>query len=110
MKSRSFSVIEVVAPLRLVTLHGPGLARVGATSAVSSGSQADAQLWSIAIHDHHANVDGIVYRSRHDDDEICIALFDRARTSIAMAGEPRQLQAELHIVLNLCERYGLGLE
>ena len=52
LEERSFSEIEVTAPLRLVSIHGPGLAQLGATGAVTSGPHAVAQLWSRAVHDH----------------------------------------------------------
>ena len=110
VQARSFSEIEVISSLRLASLHGPGLARMGATSAVSSGPYASARFWSQAVHDHPSNPDGIAYRSRHDDDEICIALFDRADDSIATVGAPRPMQADLPILLDLCWLYGLGLE
>ena len=40
VQARSFSEMTAIAPLRLASLHGSGLARVGATSAVASGSSA----------------------------------------------------------------------
>jgi hypothetical protein len=43
LESRSFPEIEVTAPLTLVSVHGPGLAQIGATGAVTSGPHAVAQ-------------------------------------------------------------------
>ena len=91
VQERSYSKIQATGPLRLASLHGPGLARVGATSAVSSGSYDVARIWSRAIHDHPAVLDSIAYRSKHDDDEICIVLFDRARERVAPAGVPEPM-------------------
>ena len=54
VQERSYSEIEATAPLRLSSLHGPGLARVGATSAVASGFYDAARIWSRAIYDHPA--------------------------------------------------------
>ena len=110
VQERSFSEIVATAPLRLSSLHGPGLARVGATSAVASGSYDVARKWSRAIHDHPAAPDGIAYRSKHDDDEICIALFDRARERVAAAGVPQPLTMDLLRLAELFARYGLALE
>ena len=109
MQERSLSALEAIAPLRLSSLHGPGLARVGATSAVASGSHSVAQLWSQAIHDHPAAPDGIAYRSKHDDDEICIALFDRARDRIVPAGIPHPME-NLYGLAELFALYDIGLE
>ena len=52
LEVRSFSEIEVAAPLRLVSIHGHGLAQIGATGAVTSGPHVIAQQWSRAVHDH----------------------------------------------------------
>ena len=109
VEEKSISEIRVIAPLRLLSLHGPGLARVGATSAVASGSHDDARVWSRAIHDHPAVPDGIAYRSKHDDDEICIALFDRARERIAAAGAAQPMMMDRSRLAELFARYGLGL-
>ena len=110
VQERSFSEIVATGPLRLSSLHGPGLARVGATSAVASGPYDVARNWSRAIHDHPAVPDGIAYRSKHDDDEICIALFDRARDRVAAAGVPLPMIMDLARLAELFARYGLGLE
>ena len=92
VQERSFSEIVATAPLRLSSLHGPGLARVGATSAVASGPNDDARIWPRAIYDHPAVPHGIAYRSKHDDDdEICIALFDRALERVAAVGVPQPM-------------------
>ena len=109
LQKRSLSVFVAVAPLRLSSLHGPGLSRVGATSAVASGSHTVAQPWSQAIHDHPAAPDGIAYRSKHDDDEICIALFDRARDRIATVGVPQPME-NLPELTELLALYDIGLE
>ena len=109
VQERSFSEIVTTAQLRLSSLHGPGLARVGATSAVASGPYDVARKWSRAIHDHPAVPDGIAYRSKHDDDEICIALFDRARERVAVAGVPQPMMMDFARLAELFARYGLAL-
>jgi hypothetical protein len=35
------------------------------------------QKWAAALYAHPGCFDGIAYRSRHDDDTICYAFFDR---------------------------------
>ena len=110
VRKRSISELEVIYPLRLLSLHGPGLARVGANGAVASGPHGVAQLWSREIHDHPEAPDGIVYRSKHDDDELCIALFDRARDFLVPASAPRPMDMDRSKLIELCYRYGLGLE
>lgn len=105
---RSVSVIVTTAELRLVALHGQGLARLGATAFVSSGRYDVSQPWSAAIHRHGATVDGIVYRSNHDNGERCVALFDRCRTRLE-EGAPEPLAHDRKRLAALLDRYGIGI-
>lgn len=52
LAQRSLARFDVVAPLRLATMHGPGLIRMGATAAVSSGPHEFSRRWSLALHEH----------------------------------------------------------
>jgi hypothetical protein len=105
---RSVTRVEVTAELRLVALHGLGLARLGATAAVTSGMYDASQAWSRAIHDHPSAVDGMIYRSNHDNGELCVALFDCCHPRLAArATEPRiSDRARLAALL---DRYKIGL-
>lgn len=105
---RSVSRLTTAAELRLVELHGPGLARMGATAAVSSGTYEISQPWSRAIHSHPAVVDGIVYRSNHDNGEFCVALFDRSRDRLS-EGAPDELLADRAGLARLLDAYRVGL-
>jgi hypothetical protein len=79
---RGLARFEIVAPLRLVAMHGPALIPLGATAAVSSGPHEFSRTWALALHEHPDRPDGILYRMRHDDDGFGITLFDRARHRI----------------------------
>jgi len=105
---RSVTLLTVAAELRLVELHGPGLVRLGATAAVSSGTYEVSQPWSRAIHNHPSNVDGIVYRSNHDNGELCVALFERCRRRLR-PGSGMLLMEDRARLAVLLERYRLGL-
>ncbi|PPD15152.1 MAG: hypothetical protein CTY25_07745 [Methylobacterium sp.] len=108
LEARSFSEIEVSAPLRLVSLHGPGLAQIGATGAVTSGPHAVAQQWSQAIHDHPTVPDGIAYRSNHDNGEICVALFEHVGDHLAPS-DPQPMTTNRTRLAKLLARYKVGL-
>lgn len=108
LEARSFSEIEVTAPLRLLSLHGPGLAQIGATSAVTSGPHVVAQQWSRAIHDHPMAPEGIAYRSNHDNGEICVALFDHADDRLAPSS-PQPITMDRVRLAELLARYKVGL-
>ena len=71
--------------LRLAPIHGTSLARLGVTAELASGSDYErSQLWSRALWEHSDRPDGVLYRSRHDDSALCVAVFDRAKDILAI--------------------------
>jgi len=108
LSTRAITVLTLRSNLRLVSLHGAGLAPMGATALVSSGAYEVSQAWSQAIHDHPAGADGIAYRSNHDNGELCVALFDRCRRHLEESStEP--LVADPARLAMLLDRYRIGL-
>jgi hypothetical protein len=73
------STLTCTRTLRLASLHGLGLRRVGATRAQLIDAEADQYPlltpWGQAFHDCSASVDGIVWRSRHYDDSYAFLLY-----------------------------------
>lgn len=108
LAERSVTTIATVRPLRLVSLHGPGLAAIGATSAISGGLHGPAQAWSRALHDHSGVPDGLSYRANHDNGEHCVALFERAADAISVEGSD-SLIADRGRLARLIERYKVAL-
>jgi hypothetical protein len=105
----SIATVEVRRDLRLVPIHGPSLARLGVTAELASGSDyAGSQLWSRALWEHSDKPDGILYRSRHDDSALSVAVYDRAREGLAIIGD-RSLCEDAQQLSRLLRRYGLGL-
>lgn len=84
ISERAHVELQVMEELKLVKLFGNGLARLGATAEVihSSPPYGVPQGWSAAFHSHKGLFDGIAYSSRHNDDEICVALFERAKHKV----------------------------
>jgi hypothetical protein len=109
LAARSIATIEVQHELRLVALHGPGLGRVGTTAepAVTSDYTLS-QAWSRAFWEHAEKPDGLVYRSRHDDSALCVALYDRAKHNLAIVDE-QNLTDDPRLLARLLKRYRLGL-
>ena len=69
--------------LRLVDLAGEGLSKLGLTASIISTRKYHVpQAWAAAFHGHPDRPAGILYRSRHDLDQLCVAVFERA------AGQP----------------------
>ena len=111
LEARKLSLVELAAPLRVVSLDGADLRRLGADARLFAADHAVAQAWSRALHEHPARPDGLRYPARHDPGELALAVFDRAKRNLrarvakhTLAGpENRTLVAEL------LDRYGLGL-
>jgi len=109
ISSRAYVAFRVTRPLKLAKLTGSGLARVGATAEVTHGSLPYdiPQSWSAALHGHPGGFDGIAYTARHDDEELCFAVFERA--SDAIEEVEREIDLEADWFYDLLDRYGLGL-
>jgi hypothetical protein len=90
-------------------MHGSNLARLGVTAEMASGSDyAGSQLWSRALWEHSDQPDGILYRSRHDDSALCVALYDRAKDGLAIV-QDRSLAEDARELARLLRRYDVGL-
>lgn len=110
LHTRGLARIRALAPLRLVSMHGPGLHALGATAASCTGDYAVSRAWAAALYDHPEAPDGIRYRTRHDDDEFAIALFDRAERCVAdMESEPLIHPSNLGYLAECLGRYHMGL-
>lgn len=105
--AKAYVALRLDSPIRLVALHGQGLARAGATAEVTHGGLPydGPQAWSRALRAHPTRPDGIAYRARHDDSEICYALFD----NVAVTEVERQEHLDADWFWLLAERYGVGL-
>lgn len=78
LAARPLAAVEAGDALRLVDLTGPGLARIGATGAISTDAREKAQAWSRALHLHPSGPVGLRYRLRHDPSRNGVAIFERA--------------------------------
>jgi hypothetical protein len=109
IQGKSLVRLQVLRPLRLIKLAGPGLAKVGATAEVTHGGLPYdiPQAWSAALHAHPADADGITYSARHDDEAICAALFDRAQGAITELDRETDLDTDWFWAL--ADTYGVGI-
>jgi len=109
LKMRSLTPIEVIREVRVVTLHGRALGRLGATAEVASGGDCQvSQAWGRSLWEHPDQPDGILYRARHNDDEHSVALYHRAATSVKPL-VTIDLSARPDLVAELLEHYDIGL-
>jgi hypothetical protein len=80
---RLYSEVAIDRALKLVDLRGDAPVKMGMPSDVVRGrTQTLARKWSLAIHDHPAAVDGIIYPSRLSN-EVNLAVYDRAVLKLA---------------------------
>ena len=83
---------------------------MGADNRLTTGDYQLSQRWALALWDHPKRPDGILYRSRHDPDQVCCGVFDRrndariGRTLGALADT-----ANVGLLAGLLDRYGVGL-
>lgn len=109
LRRKAYVRLTTTRRLVMIGLAGPGLARLGATAEVVHGGLPYdlPQAWSAALALHPIGADGIAYHARHDDSELCYALFERASDAIVSA--ERRLTLDDDWFWGLGERYGVGL-
>lgn len=110
IRARSFVVFGLRASIRLVDLTGPGLSQFGLDARFLSGGYDVCGVWADALHDHPEQPAGILYPSRFDPSEHCVALFDRAAPHLDLATDSVPLRELLHDVAAALERYGKALD
>lgn len=95
IEEKACAIYTLARPLRAVRLRGYGLAPIGATASVCSCPGPPypiPQAWSSALYDHPERPDAILYGSRHNDEELCLAVFDRAADALGVpTGVPNLL-------------------
>ena len=107
---RSLAGLALSRAVRLVRMHGAGLQELGVDNAVATGPYEPCGLWADALFAHPDRPDGIAYASRHDPDQICVALFSRADIAITLASDSVPLTEILGDVAAVLRRYGKGLD
>lgn len=71
--------------LILADLTGAALRKLGGHAQLSgTASYKTTKAWSAAIHAHPDQVDGLLYMSRHKNDEKALVLFDRCKAKLSM--------------------------
>jgi len=111
VEQRAWTAIKVLRPLKLMKLHGEGLFWHGVDARVSAADTYDESRRVALVGFREApDLDGVTYRSRHDNGELCHALFDRVLTNHLKTGM-RQLFSEHAAELkHLMARYGAVLD
>lgn len=108
LAAKGYVLLTTRSDLTLISMAGPGLAILGATAEMTSSAPPYAmpQIWSAALRAHPTAVDGIVYRSRHDDDQICYALFNATAAVVTEISRITDLDSDWF--WELAETYEMG--
>ena len=79
---RAWTIITSVRPLTLMKLYDDGLFWHRTDASVSAAHDyTEPRRIALAAYLEDPSVDGLTYRARHDNSELCYALFDRVRVS-----------------------------
>ena len=94
--------------VRLVEFSGAGLVRLGIPAGTVHATYRVTRPWTRAFWAHPDTPDGILYRSRWDNDCRCVALFDRAASALSIGPGPALIDLP-HRLGPVLDRYQLGL-
>lgn len=106
---RSIAVLAFSRAIRLVPMDGAALQSLGVDNGITTGPYEPCGVWADALFTHPDRPDGIIYPSRHDPDQACVALFRRADLAIEVASESVPLLEMLPEVASVLRRYGKGI-
>lgn len=100
-------VVEPQRTLNVVDLTGNALMKIGASRNTVHGSgHTSGQAFSSYVYHHLPQVDGILYRSTHTEEQ-CVALYDRAINHVVATRCVKYTRyAKLHALL---QEYGIGV-
>jgi hypothetical protein len=107
---RSLAVLALSRAVRLVRMQGAGLQALGVDNAVTTGPYEPCGIWADALFAHADAPDGIAYGSRHDPEQVCVALFSRPDIAVTVVRESVPLTAMVGAVAAVLRRYGKGLD
>ncbi|HYZ33464.1 MAG TPA: RES family NAD+ phosphorylase [Crenalkalicoccus sp.] len=110
IEARALSVLGITIAIRLVDLTGPGLSQLGLDARILSGPYDTCGAWSDALHGHREAPAGILYPSRFDPAQVCVALFDRVAAHVEVVTAPAPLGDMLADVAEVLDRYGKALD
>jgi hypothetical protein len=110
LTSKAVATLVVNRDLMVVDFRGPGLQQLGLDGTINTGPYENCALWADDLFAHPERPDGLLYPSRHDPSEACLALFERADLVVTVADDPIPLRSLMPRVTEVLHRYGKGLE
>ena len=108
VETRSSSLIYCRRELKVVRLHGGGLQMLGLDNSISTGPYEPCGAWADALWRHPQAPDGVAFHSRHDPDEICLAIFERPPMPLQVDA-PLRLIHQLPAIAKLLSAFGKSM-
>lgn len=107
IEHRAWTEFTSARPLKLMKLYDDGLFWHGTDAGISATpSYARSRQIALAAFHEGPELDGIVYRSRHDNGELCLALFDRIACADFGPGRTRLFCEQPGVCDSLMAKYG----
>jgi hypothetical protein len=104
---RVHSAIAPRRPLTLAKIFDEGLQVLGIDAGtISVDDYTASRSLALAVHQEFPDLDGVAYRSRYDNGEICFGVFDRVNASDLVADRAKRFDATPARVDGLMSRYG----
>ncbi|MBZ5763038.1 RES family NAD+ phosphorylase [Rhizobium sp. VS19-DR104.2] len=103
---RQWSILSATRDLTLLKLFDEGLVFHGVTADICTGDDyTNAQRFGGELHGHYPEIDGIAYRARHNNGQICYALYDRVLPSQVDVVEARKFSDERAVTDELMRKH-----
>ncbi|MGL5034124.1 MAG: RES family NAD+ phosphorylase [Microcystaceae cyanobacterium] len=109
LRNRNLFEVKSDRPLVLADATGASLVRMGIDARISSGDYEYCRTWGQAIWEHPQAVDGIRYRSRHDDNVYSIGLFDRVKSHLKEENLGNLFDEHSSLLGEILDHYGYSL-
>lgn len=107
VEERGWSELTTRRTLRLAKLRDEGLHWHGTDAAISASNDYSApRRLALALYTAFPELDGIAYRARHNNGEICYALFDRVSAADLILGPPQRFAEHRAVVDQLMALHG----
>ena len=107
VEERGWTELTTRRVLHLAKLRDEGLPWHGTDAAISaSGDYRTARRMALALYTAFPEADGIAYRARHNNGEICYALFDRVSAADLLPGPVQRFAEYPRVVEQLMALHG----
>lgn len=115
LQGRVLSILRTTEEVALLSLHGSGLAMVGADQNLTM-CDADgypvSRLWAGELREWVHDAQGFVWRSRRDNDHFCYVFFSDRCHSLEAVGDPVDLDDPTWtpVVLSILRSYNVSVD